>query len=115
MNNTLAEEIASFTPNDGNWLDLEELFEKAFSSTTPITYFSAIFRLFEQYPNDDGAGVFWSALHGMESVGGYEQELASSFHRCPSEMARAMLIRIRNSGESNIGGVPISNLLGKSE
>lgn len=115
MKNILAEEIASFTPNDESWLDLEKLFEKAFSSTEPTTYFGAIFRLFERHPGDDGAGVFWSALHGMESVGGYELELASSFQRCPSEMARAMLIRIRNTGENNIAGMPISNLLGKPE
>ena len=61
-----------------SWLPLERHFEVAFSSPDPKQYYHAIFNLFERFPDDDGAGVFWSALHGMEAVGGYEDLLLLS-------------------------------------
>src|SRR5690349_13754791 len=61
--------IREFTPQQGMWLPLERHFERAFSSPDPKHYYHAIFNLFERFPEEDGAGVFWSALHGMEAVG----------------------------------------------
>ena len=103
--------IREFTPKEGNWLPLEGLFEKAFSSTEPQKYYHAIFNLFERFPDDDGAGVFWSALHGMEAVGGYEDLLLQYFRRFPSIMTRTMLIRMKNAGEEKIGNIQISYLI----
>ncbi len=113
MDMTLANQIAEFEPRDGDWLPLEEHLERAFSSADPRVYYPAIFNLFEQYPEDDGAGVFWSALHGMEAVGGYERDLLRFFRRYPTEMAKAMLFRLRNSGQECVEGVPIDLLVGK--
>ena len=115
MKPTLAEAIAEFSPVDGMWLPLETLLEEAFSSSDPKAYYTAIFNLFERFPNEDGAGVFWSALHGMEAVGEYETDLLRHFRRCPSEMTKVMLVRIRNSGQKEIQGVSIDSLIGSIE
>jgi hypothetical protein len=112
MNPALATAIAEFTPIDGVWLPLDKLFEEVFSSDDPAAYYTAIFTLFERFPNADGAGVFWSALHGMETRGSYEADLLRSFRRSPSEMTHTLLMRIRNSGESEISGVSIDTLIG---
>jgi hypothetical protein len=103
--------IREFTPQEGVWLPLEQHFEQAFGSSDPKQYYNAIFNLFERYPDDDGAGVFWSALHGMEAVGGYEDLLLQYFRRHPSLMTKTMLRRILNSGQTHIGRVAISTLI----
>jgi hypothetical protein len=103
--------IREFTPHQGNWLALERHFERAFNGADPKQYYHAIFNLFERYPEEDGCGVFWSALHGMEAVGGYERLLLQYFRRYPSLMTRTMLRRILNSGQSHIGNVAISSLI----
>lgn len=110
-NKTLDIAIREFTPVDGNWLPLETEFELAFSSFDPTLYYHAIFNLFERYPEDDGSGVFWSALHGMEFVGGYENLLLEFHCRSPNLMTRTMLRRMLNVGETQIGNVPIAPLL----
>jgi hypothetical protein len=117
VNSSLADAIANFSPEAEGWLPLDRLFEEAFSSPNPSAYYPAIFSVFERYPNDDGAGVFWSALHGMEQVGNYEKELLSHFRRWPAAlMLQTMLIRMRNAGYAKIEGVEIDLLLGpKSE
>ncbi|SHI60877.1 hypothetical protein SAMN02745181_0490 [Rubritalea squalenifaciens DSM 18772] len=111
MKSALDEQIREFSPVDGSFLPLEGYFEEAFSSADPSEYYDAIFNLFERFPDDDGAGVFWSALHGMEAVGGYEEKLLAYFQRYPSEMTRTMLRRIRNSGVKQIGTTTIEGLL----
>ena len=103
--------IREFEPEDGIWLPLESLIEQAFEASDPSVYYHAFFNLFERFPEDDGAGVFWSAVHGMEAVGGYEELLLQYFRRHPSEMTRAMLLRMRNDGQTHIGDMEISRLL----
>lgn len=109
--NTLDHSIREFTPVAGDWRPLERLFEQAFASSRPEDYYDAIFNLFERFPEDDGAGVFWSALHGMEAQGGYEKKLLSYFRRWPGTMTTAMLYRIYNSGQEQIEGFPIDRLI----
>ncbi len=103
--------IREFSPENGTWLPLERLFERAFSSPDPKKYYHAIFNLFERLPDEDGAGVFWSALHGMEAVGGYEDLLLRYFRRFPSLMTKTMLRRLQNSGQTHIGRVALSSLI----
>src|SRR5262245_56555070 len=103
--------IREFTPQEGMWLPLDRHFEQVFSSADPKQYYDAIFHLFERFPDDDGAEVFWSALHGMEFAGGYEDLLLQHFQRHPSLMTRAMLRRILNTGQTHIGSVAISGLI----
>jgi hypothetical protein len=108
---SLDQKISEFSPINGDWRPLETLLESAFSSEDPCFYYPAIFNLFERFPEEDGAGVFWSAVHGAEAVGGYETQLLGSFQRWPSFMTRVMLQRIRNSGEESVNDVLISSLL----
>lgn len=111
MDQLLANKIAEFTPTDGNWLPLESLLEEAFGSENPRVYYPAIFNLFERFPEDDGAGVFWSAVHGMEATGDYEKDLLRFFRRYPTHMTRTMLIRIRNTAQTEIEGIAINRLV----
>lgn len=115
MSLKLSDKIARFEPQNGSWLELERLFEEAFSSSDPTLYYTAIFNLFERFPNEDGAGVFWSAVHRMEAIGDYEQQLLRFFRRFPSEMTKIMLRRLENAGEKEISGIPLDILVGKSQ
>jgi hypothetical protein len=107
--------IREFVPTDGNWRELDGNFELAFGSPNPKVYYHAIFNLFERFPDDDGAGVLWSAVHGMEAIGQYEELLLQYFRRQPTLMTRTMLKRLMNSGETMIGNTPISSLLGMTD
>jgi hypothetical protein len=112
MSHVLLERILNFDSSEREWGELETLFEEVFTCPNPELYYPAIFSIFEKYPSEDGAGVFWSALHGMERVGKYEAELLRCFRRLPNEMSRIMLIRMRNSGIANVAGFPIERLIG---
>lgn len=108
MNELLARKISNYTAIDGEWLELEDLLQEAFSSDKPQEYFGAMFSLFEKYPAEDGAGVFWTVVHGMEHVGGYESQLLRCFRRFPTDMTKIMLKRMKNSGVREIDGCDIS-------
>lgn len=107
----LDQSIREFTPTDGNWVALEPLFELVFSSSQPARHYHAIYNLFERFPDEDGSGVFWSAVHAMEKIGNYEEQLVHYFRRWPSLMTKIMLTRLKNSGQSTIGSIQISKLL----
>jgi hypothetical protein len=109
--NKLDYAIREFKPLNGDWLPLEGLIEQAFASADPKEYYNAIFNLFERFPEEDGSGVFWSALHGMEAVGGYEELLLMYFRRWPTHMTRIMLRRIYNSGQTHICKMAITKLI----
>ena len=113
MDTNLDQSIREYKPIDGSFIELERLFEQAFSSIDPRVYYDAIFNLFERYPDEDGAGVFWSAIHGVEHTGDYEEKLLVYFRRYPTLMTRTMLRRLQNSGGNSISGVNISNLIGR--
>jgi hypothetical protein len=72
------------------------------------------FRVFERFPDQDGFGIFWSILHGLESIPGYEPALVESVQRQPSEFAVRMVNRILNGGQKRIGGIDLLNLLGEA-
>ncbi|MBK1884794.1 hypothetical protein JIN85_20460 [Luteolibacter pohnpeiensis] len=103
--------IREFCPVDGDWRPLEAHLDQAFASREPESYYDAIFNLFERFPEDDGSGVFWTALHGMEACGNYEKKLLLYFRRTPGLMTTAMLRRIYNSGQKDIEGFPIDRLI----
>ena len=93
----LTEKIENFEPVDGNWLAFEGLLERVFASGEPQKFYPAIFAVFERNKEDDGEGVFWSAVHGMEAVGGYEEMLVSRQSETPTLMGSIMLRRIENA------------------
>ena len=115
LDQNLDEAIREFVPTDGNWLELERNFELAFASPNPRLYYHAIFNLFERFPDEDGEGVLWSAVHGMEAIGDYEELLLQYFRRHPTLMTRTMLSRMVNGGETMIGNTSISSLIEKAD
>jgi hypothetical protein len=93
-------DIASFVPVGGAWRPLDDLLDELWASGTPPKGALAIlFGVFERFPTEDGAGVFWSIVHGVEALPyGYADELEASHRRIPSEMAGIMLARFARSG-----------------
>lgn len=95
--------IREYQPVDGSFVEHEGLFEQAFQTPDPTEYYDAIFNLFERFPEDDGAGVFWSALHSMEAIGNYESKLRQYWRRWPNLMNRIMMKRLsKDETESNV-------------
>ena len=102
-------EIESYETNDGYWLRLDELAIELWESDNPELGMEALFGVFEKYPLDDGAGVFWTILHGLETLN-YEEKLYNSLMDKPSHMAITMLKRIENSDSEKIAGKSIPEL-----
>ncbi|GAA4819172.1 hypothetical protein [Litoribaculum gwangyangense] len=102
-------EIESYESDDGNWLRLDELVTELWESGNPEIGIDTLFGVFEKNPTDDGAGVFWTILHGLESLE-YEQKLYDSLMERPSHMTITMLKRIENTDSDTIAGKSISEL-----
>ena len=94
-------EIQAFQPTDRNWLDLDTLFAELWNIGVSEDALPTLFGVFERFPEDDGAGVLWSIVHGVESLDlDYEIELRASLERMPSFMGDIMLKRLEKSKES---------------
>jgi hypothetical protein len=102
-------DIESYKSDDGNWLRLDELVTELWESGKPEIGIDALFGVFEKNPTDDGAGVFWTILHGLETLD-YEKKLYDSLMDKPSHMAITMLKRIENTDSQTIAGKSISIL-----
>ena len=102
-------EINSYESDDGNWLRLDELAIELWESGKPEFGINSLLGLFEKYPTEDGAGVFWTILHGIETLN-YEKELYESLIRKPTHITIIMLKRIENSNSELIAGKSISEL-----
>ena len=90
-------DISVFEPLNENWLSLEELLEELWAIGIEKGDTPFLFSIFERFPNDDGAGVFWSIVHGLESAQfGYKKELESSLQKVTSEMGKIMMKRLHN-------------------
>ena len=117
MNTTqkLIGKIENFQPTeDGNWIQLDQYLDELWSKGNPSSLaYETLFRVFERYPDQDGAGIFWSIVHGLEHLGNYENELFNSLGRQPSDMGLIMLKRLENPGHETINGQPINQLYKK--
>ena len=102
-------DIESYKSDDGNWLRLDELVTELWESGNPEIGIDALFAVFEKNPTDDGAGVFWTILHGLETLD-YEKKLYDSLMDKPSHMTITMLKRIENTDSDTIAGKSISEL-----
>lgn len=91
--------IDSFKPQDGNWLHLEELLAELWATEKPEIGLDNLFGLLERYAEEDGIGVFWSVVHGIEQMNDYEQSLLNSLNRRPSIVTVLMVHRIANTGQ----------------
>jgi hypothetical protein len=104
-------DIEDFKPSKGNWLGLDALLQELFLSGSAPVGIDAMLHVFERYPGEDGAGVFWSIVHGLESLPGYESRLVESIRRVPSDFALLMVNRLLNAECREAGGVRLLLLL----
>jgi hypothetical protein len=94
-------DIANFYPTGGAWLALEGLLDELWPLGVVADSLPILFGVFERFPKDDGAGVLWSIVHGVESLPiPYRSALLASYARAPSEMGRIMLDRLARSGDA---------------
>jgi hypothetical protein len=104
-------DIEDFKPSNGNWLGLDALLQELFLSGSAPLGIDAMLHVFERYPAEDGAGVFWAIVHGLESLPGYESRLVASVRRVPSDFALLMVNRLLNAECKEVGGVCLLSLL----
>ncbi len=91
-------DIESFRPADGVWLPLDDLLAELWEAGVPVRALPILFGVFERFPEDDGAGVLWSIVHGIEGLElDYGQALQESLARQPSDMGKIMLGRLERS------------------
>jgi hypothetical protein len=104
-------DIDAFQPMDGNWLGLDALLSDLFQSDSPESGMDAMFRIFERYPEEDGCGVFWSIVHGLESLPAYESKLVEAVRRVPTEFSLIMVYRLLNADCNEVDGISLLELL----
>jgi hypothetical protein len=90
---------------------LQEVVDCYFSSENAAEHLGVWFRLYERFPEDDGYGVFWTILHGIEATPEYEPLIVESVRRYPSQFPLLMVNRQLNGGVRQIGGVDLLELL----
>jgi hypothetical protein len=108
---SIAHDIATFVPNDDNWLALDSLIAELWQTGHPEQAIPELLSVFERYPEEDGFGVVWGILHGLEALPNYEPELLRSLARQPSEFGVRMVGRLLNAGTREIGGVSLLQTL----
>ena len=98
---TVLKEIQEFSPVEGNWRHLDTLLDELWSEGVTEGSLQILFSVFERFPEDDGAGVLWSIVHGVESLSfDYEPALRQSLQRKSSFMGKIMLQRLEKANES---------------
>jgi hypothetical protein len=95
---TVLKDIDDFAPADGDWRRLDDLLDELWSEGVAEGQLPILFRVFERFPEDDGGGVLWSILHGIEALPfDYEPFLRASVARQTSFMGRLMLKRLEKA------------------
>ncbi|BDB29678.1 hypothetical protein Tamer19_06710 [Cupriavidus sp. TA19] len=107
----IAHDIASFVAKEDNWLPLDSLVAEPWQAGYPEQAIPQLLSVFERYPEEDGFGVVWTVLHGLESLPNYEPELLRSLGRQPSEFGICMVGRLINSGIREVGGISLTDTL----
>jgi predicted KAP-like P-loop ATPase len=107
----IIQDINVFTPDNGNWRGLDNLLDELWQTGDQEKEVKKLFGLFERFPEDDGAGVLWSVLHGIETFKEYEQELLNSLNRQPSHLGIVMVKRILNTGTKVIAGTDLAKII----
>jgi len=106
----IIKDLNSYSPTNDEWNDLDSLIDEA-TNYSGEEVVHALLSILERNPDHDGFGVFWSIVHALEEIGGYEAELINSIRRQPHEMSILMLNRMLNAGINKIDSVPIINIL----
>jgi hypothetical protein len=97
--------------NVGQLEKLEVILRSVPTLPDPSLLAPALLRLFERFPWDDGLGLFWSVLHELERLRGYELLLIESVRRSPGEFNLFMVNRLINGGISSVGTTNLLTLL----
>jgi hypothetical protein len=106
--------LNSVAPPSDDWDLLQSVLDELWADGCPDAAMPDLLALFERYPVDeDGGGVFWSALHGLEALPGYETHLLLSVEKSPSEFGVMMLGRILNANADTINGTSIVSVLNR--
>ena len=92
---TIISDIQQFSSDNDDWTGLDWLVEEACVSNDQRVI-KPLLGLLERNPDHDGYGIFWSIIHGLEAMGGYEADLLSSVLSSPHEMSVLMLNRMLN-------------------
>jgi hypothetical protein len=74
-------------------------------------FIDALLNIFERFPEKDGYGVFYSILHLLEGIPGYEARLIESVRRQPAEFSLSMINGLLNSGIEEVNGIKLFDLL----
>jgi hypothetical protein len=96
--NEIIRAIEAYQPSD-DWLGLQALLDELFAHPLDAIPAEPFLRIFERFPNEDGYGVFWTVLHGLEALPKYEAALFASLRRFPTQFGLTMARRILNSKE----------------
>jgi hypothetical protein len=111
-NVAIIEDLNRVAPPFDDWNKLQKVLDELWLDGTPSDAIPELLAIFERYPADeDGCGVFWSILHGLETLAGYETHLLRSVQTIPSEFGVIMLARIRNAKIDEIDNVSILSIL----
>lgn len=95
---SILDEIAAFAPEDGNWLPLDYVLGRLWGIGVTQECVPVLFAVFERFPDEDGVGVLWSIVHGVEALElDYEPLLRQSLFRQSSCMGRIMLDRLERA------------------
>jgi hypothetical protein len=106
--------LNSIAPPSDDWGLLQSILDELWTDGRPDAAMPELLALFERYPVDeDGCGVFWSALHGLEALPGYETHLLQSVENSPSEFGVMMLGRLLNANTDTINGTSIVSVLNR--
>jgi len=94
----ILQDLRAFSPVEEDWRPLDELLSELWAVGVREADLAVLFGLFERFPDDDGAGVLWGIIHGLEALPfDYEPALRTSLARRRSDMGEIMLRRLEKS------------------
>ena len=107
----ICSEIDAFTPVGDEWLPLDDLIGEALDHPDASDAYPHLLNVFSRFPDDDGAGVFWSIIHGLETFPDYQPTLLAALRTQPSDLTLTMVNRMLNAGETHVGDTPWLSVL----
>ena len=89
----------------------QALADRYCAAANAAEHLSVSFRLYERFPEDDGCGVFWSILHGIEIHPESNGLVVDSVCRRRPQFPVMVLNRLLNAGVRRAVDVEMLNLL----
>src|SRR5262249_36670519 len=93
----------------------QDLADRYFTHPKSGDHLDVWFRLYERFPENDGCGVFWGILHGIESLPGSNEHVVASVRRKATHFPVLMVNRMLNAGITSgrgRSGVPLLREVG---